>query len=878
MKKITSALVFLLPLLGFSQEAEQKIQAYLEANRSKFGLTAQDVSDWTVESKTNSETTKIDNYFIKQRYNGTDIFRAVSNIWIKNGIVINGGENLVVNVSQKVNATAPSIPVLEALAAAETHLKLAAQPHMISETISPKNFVIVNGDLDPITAELVYQQMENNTLRLAWDFTIDVPGHSHLWSVRIDALDGKILEKNDLVISCDFTHKHDFASTEKYDASFTKNFFKPAKSVLEVQAGTYRVIPWNMESPSHGPRQLIVDPYNTTASPHGWHDINNVAGAEYQITRGNNVWAQEDVNANDGTGTSPSGGASLTFDFPYLGTYQQPIDYQPAAVTNLFYMNNMMHDIFYQYGFNEVNGNFQQNNYGNGGASTFNGDAVFADAQDGSGTENANFSTPVDGQRPRMQMYLWGVGPLNIQALTITSPAGIAGPRSVRDNSFSPGHVNLPVAPAQIESDLVLYNDGLGDTADACQAPINAAAISGHITVVRRGDCTFVEKVLFAQNAGATAVIVVNNEAGVIGMAGANAAVTIPAVSMTMEDGNALIAAMLAGTVHAVLSASEPPFVNSDGDFDNGIIAHEYGHGISTRLTGGPANSSCLQNPEQQGEGWSDFFAVMLQMKAGDVGTSSRGIATFVLNQAPTGTGLRQYPYNTNMGVNPFTFADTNEMTYIDEEGATRIDYHSVGSVWATMLWDLAWAYIEKYGFDPNVYGGTGGNNKVLRLVLDAMKLQPCGPTFVQARNAIIAAEQATTGGADNCMIWRVFARRGLGLNASSGTNTGIAGITDQVEDFTVPAGCELAAVEFNENMVRLYPNPSNGLVNVRIQNFSGKATFQVTDVNGRVVYNASNIDFNTEYSIDLSHLQTGMYMVRVSADNMSFTKKLILN
>ncbi len=47
---------------------------------------------------------------------------------------------------------------------------------------------------------------------------------------------------------------------------------------------------------------------------------------------------------------------------------------------------------------------------------------------------------------------------------------------------------------------------------------------------------------------------------------------------------------------------------NRDGDLDNGIIVHEYGHGVSNRLAGGPANTSCLNNQEQMGEGWSDYF------------------------------------------------------------------------------------------------------------------------------------------------------------------------------------------------------------------------------------------------------------------------------
>ena len=57
----------------------------------------------------------------------------------------------------------------------------------------------------------------------------------------------------------------------------------------------------------------------------------------------------------------------------------------------------------YRYGFTEAAGNFQVNNYGNGGLG---GDAVNAEAQDGGGTNNANFGTPPDGTQPRMQMYV----------------------------------------------------------------------------------------------------------------------------------------------------------------------------------------------------------------------------------------------------------------------------------------------------------------------------------------------------------------------------------------------------------------------------------------------------------------------------------------
>ena len=131
-------------------------------------------------------------------------------------------------------------------------------------------------------------------------------------------------------------------------------------------------------------------------------------------------------------------------------------------------------------------------------------------------------------------------------------------------------------------------------------------------------------------------------------------------------------------------------------------------------------------------------------------------------------------------------------------------------------------------------------------------------------------------------MIWDVFARRGLGVNASAGTNSGIAGINDQVEDFTTPPqgpNCTLAVDYFqNEDMIKVYPNPSNGTFNVFIGNYSGKVTLEVFDINGRKVYNQKVDDFNIEKTINLKGLQSGMYILKIDGDNLSYTKKVILN
>ncbi len=216
-------------------------------------------------------------------------------------------------------------------------------------------------------------------------------------------------------------------------------------------------------------------------------------------------------------------------------------------------------------------------------------------------------------------------------------------------------------------------------------------------------------------------------------------------------------------------------------------------------------------------------------------------------------------------------------MTFV-EDGATKVNVHAVGTVWATVLWDLAWKYIEKYGFDSDVYSGNGGNNKVLQLVTDGLKLQPCNPSFITGRDALLLADRETTGGIDNCLIWEVFARRGLGIHASAGLNSGVSAINDQVEDFTMPQLEENCTTYFGDPTVRIYPNPSHGLLNIAINNYTDSLSIRLFDINGRKVYEKSMPNFRILETIDTSQFQSGIYFLKVEGNDINVTKKIILN
>ena len=103
------------------------------------------------------------------------------------------------------------------------------------------------------------------------------------------------------------------------------------------------------------------------------------------------------------------------------------------------------------------------------------------------------------------------------------------------------------------------------------------------------------------------------------------------------------------------------------------------------------------------------------------------------------------------------------------------------------MLWDMYWRLVERDGFAKITTTG-GGNGLALQLSIDGMKLQACSPGFVDARDGILLADQTNNGGVNECVIWKAFAKRGLGTSASQGSSNAVG---DEVEAFDIPAGCQ---------------------------------------------------------------------------------------
>jgi extracellular elastinolytic metalloproteinase len=580
--------------------------SFVRNNAAALGLEAPDLQGYAVTDVVHSKVTGATHIYLQQRYRGIPVYNAQLHVNVnRDGRIISVNNSFLPGIARAVSSLSPrmQLPAAVGSAAQFAGSPLSAQPKALQAPRGMEQVTSVEHagiSLAPINGRLMLLPIRQGEARLVWNFQIHSLDEEHSWDYTVDADTGQVWTR------------FDWIAGDQY-----RVYRQPAESPNHTSP-----LP-----PSDG-RVLVVNPANATASPFGWHDTNGAAGAEFTTTQGNNVQAYTDVDANNSpdANSSPSGGAALSFDFP-LNLAQAPSAYRPAAVTNLFYLNNFIHDVQYQYGFDEAGGNFQVNNYGRGGAGN---DSVRAEAQDGAGTNNANFGTPPDGQRPRMQMFVW------------TSP--------------------------------------------------------------------------------------------------------------------------------------NP---DRDGDLDAGIVFHEYGHGISNRLIGGPANVNCLTNRQQPGEGLSDWWALAQTAEVGDQGTDGRGMGTYALGQPTTGLGIRTQRYSTSSSINTWTYASINGMAVP----------HGVGSVWAQAAWEVYWKLVGLHGFDPNLFNGNGnaGNQRMMLYVVEGLKNTACNPTFTQVRDGIIQAAVDNHGGEDVCPMWEAFAAFGLGTNAVSGG----AASTTPTNGFSIPASCQ---------------------------------------------------------------------------------------
>ena len=499
--------------------------------------------------------------------------------------------------------------------------------------------------------------------------------------------------------------------------------------VLDVESRTntdsYNVF---IEDPLKGGQTVVNGPGAGNAqSPSGW------LGAGTQTTvniQGNNVKAYLDTDANnaaDAGGTAVTSGNFLAV--ADLGAQPSTTANKAVAVQNLFYLNNYVHDRLYTHGFNEAAGNFQASNFQFGGAGN---DPVSAEAQDGSGTDNANFSTPTDGSAPRMQMYVWNSNP---QGLVTVGAGNYGAYPSGFGAALTATGVSGPLKAAT--------------PADGCAA-MPTGSLTGNVAIVDRGTCDFTVKVLNAQNAGAKAVIIANNVAGgAFAPGGTDRKVKIPSGMVTQANGTTLKG--LAGSA-SVLKANANA-LQIDGDLDSDIVFHEYGHGLTWRMIGS-----------------------MNGLFAGAIGEGASDVLAFLINGDDR---IGEYAMNDPVGIRTAPYATATKTL----KNWTANQVHTDGEIYAAAMWKV----LEGYQAGPSALTA----DDLMRDFVDGMNFTPSAPNPLQMRDGMITSLNArigdTTVGKRKCAVWTGFAAKGMGNGAAITISR--RGAVTFTESYTLPAG-----------------------------------------------------------------------------------------
>ncbi len=513
-------------------------------------------------------------------------------------------------------------------------------------------------------------------------------------------------------------------------------------------------------------------------------------------TIGNNVHAYTDLGGEDGLQPSPNGpdytaNTSSANAFQYAWSdadgANTSVDQNKAAITQLFYMVNWLHDWYYDNGFDEAAGNAQANNFGRGPAAG-DQDPIFAETNDFTGTDNANMWTPADGSPPRMQMYVFD-GPSNVVALSTTPTLAFPDGSVV---SMAQGARNFDVTADVVKA----------SPAAACSPLTNAAQVAGKIVLIARGGdnggaaCGFDQKQINAIAAGAVGILIWNKTNGAFGPGFGTGSVT-PVGNLFIDNahGQALDTAVGAGTVTAHMSRASKDL---DGALDMGVVAHEWGHYIQHRLIAAGAQDS--QQGAGMGEGWSDFHALLFMVRQGqDTGSNANwmgayGVGNYVsltFNDDERWFGIRRATYSADPAKNHTTFkyigeavdGSTVNFPFLGTAQDNPAEVHATGEIWAAMLFDCYVSMLQNHPFAE-------AQNTMKDYIVASYKVTPAFPTFVEARDALLQVVAANSL-EDYDRFGKAFANRGLGIGAvapdrSDPNNAGVVESFDWGDNFRI--------------------------------------------------------------------------------------------
>jgi hypothetical protein len=378
-------------------DRHRPVKAFLQEHRELFGHGPEELNTSRVKRDFVAINSGMRTTVWQQELDGIEVFEArlIAHM-TKNGELVNVSSQMIPNLAQAADNGTPGRAVRQKNPIISAAQAVAFTAQDVGDDLDAADVTLVeavpgsaelkqkvrapralNGDAE---AKLVWMPMDGQHLKLCWDVILTSKKRGEMFNTILDAGTGEVQVRRCL------THYISPITMRVYTSDSPSPFSPGHPTPLTNQ-------------PPLVTRQLVIlSALNTNASPNGWIDD------DVNETRGNNVDAHTDLNADDVADTPrPQGSPSRTFDFT-VDLAQSPSTYRDAAVVQLFYLCNWYHDKLYELGFTEAAGNFQGTNFGRGGLGN---DTVQADAQDGSGTDNANFSTPPDGSPGRMQMYVF---------------------------------------------------------------------------------------------------------------------------------------------------------------------------------------------------------------------------------------------------------------------------------------------------------------------------------------------------------------------------------------------------------------------------------------------------------------------------------------
>jgi large repetitive protein len=553
---------------------------------------------------------------------------------------------------------------------------------------------------------------------------------------------------------------------------------RPFDGVLESFAPHPTGIPDGSEPGFTGSNLVVMDAFNRTLDKWLPNDATHASG--------NNVDAFADL---DGTATFTAGdlraevraGRTLNYRYDVTAEPLATPTQSKAAIVNAFFLTNWMHDWWYDSGFTEATGNAQVDNYGRGGIG---GDPITVFAQFGANVgqrNNAFMGTPADGASPQMLMLLWTQG---------TRPF-LAGPAGrVRSEN-----VGAEPRVFELTGEVIAVADAVAPTGDACQAVGND--LTGKIALVTfSGACGSRVTVDNVKAAGAIGVILADGVLDNPRPFAGSAAAAIPTLAIGRPDGVALEAALAAGPVTVTLR-SEISGPERDGDFDNGVVAHEWGHYLHQRLAVCDSGQQC----GAMSEGWGDFNALLMMLREGDRREGTYAMGGFaVADGTPDAAyfGIRRFPYSIDRTRNDLSLRHISDgvplpTTTPGGGGLASSEVHDAGEIWASQLWEAFHVLIDAH--DVAV-----ARRRMSDYVVAGLLLTPPEASFTEGRDAILAAASALDSD-DMLLMAAAFAGRGAGSCAVTppGNSADNAGV---IESGTLAARLELGTLSLIDDAI----------------------------------------------------------------------------